>query len=154
MENMDKAAAQKRKDALKKEMESLDEIINAREKDITDEIKTMDDVYRYNGVKESDVLPYSNPKSGKQRALNACAMLVEMVEALNEGWTPNWDDSSQYKYYGWFRMSSSGFGLHGLGYVYSGSANDVGSRLCFKSSELAKYAGEKFKKLYKEWMLI
>lgn len=86
-------------------------------------------------------------------AIIAHFKLVIIAEALNEGWKPNWDDSNEYKYYPYFDMQP-GFGF---GYTYYGNwyaSSYVGSRLCFKTREIAEYAGRKFRKLYKQYMLI
>jgi hypothetical protein len=88
-----------------------------------------------------------------QAATLAHAQLVIIVEALNNGWKPNWKDSSEYKYYPWFDMSS-GSGLALRHVVFRNSDTCVGSRLCFKSRELAEYAAKQFRKLYKEYFLL
>lgn len=76
-----------------------------------------------------------------------------ITAALNEGWKPDWNDGNQYKYFPWFKMSSGAF-VFGDAY-YAGSDADAGSaaRLCFKSKELAKYAGEQFTKLCSDYIL-
>ena len=76
-----------------------------------------------------------------------------ITEALNEGWKPDWNDSNQYKYYPWFRMSSGGFVFDDAYCVSSYAGAGDASRLCFKSRELAKYAGEQFTKLYSDYIL-
>lgn len=76
-----------------------------------------------------------------------------ITEALNEGWKADWNDSNQYKYYPWFKMSSGSFVFGGTCYDYSSASAGNASRLCFKSSELAKYAGEQFLKLYSDYIL-
>lgn len=87
-----------------------------------------------------------------QAAIIAHAKLVIIAEALNEGWKADWENGNWDKYYPWFKMSGSGLSFNGFDFQYSFSG--VGSRLCFKSSELAEYAGKKFIKLYKEYFLI
>jgi hypothetical protein len=81
---------------------------------------------------------------------NAFEKLKVIAKALNEGWYPNWENSSEYKYYPWFTMGSSGFRLDDVSYDRSHST--VGSRLCFKSEELARYAVAQFLDLYKAYM--
>jgi hypothetical protein len=76
-----------------------------------------------------------------------------ITEALNEGWKPDWNDSKQYKYYPWFKMSSGGFVFGGADCDGSDARAGGASRLCFKSRELAKYAGEQFTKLYSDYIL-
>lgn len=79
---------------------------------------------------------------------------IKMIaKVLNEGWQPNWDNSSEYKYYPWFDMRSSGsggFSFSAYDYWYTHSV--VGSRLCFKSKDLAIYAGKQFEAIYKEFL--
>jgi hypothetical protein len=78
---------------------------------------------------------------------------VCITKALNEGWTPDWSNSNELKYYPWFEMrGSSGFRFDGAGRWHSRSG--VGSRLCFKSRELAVHAGERFTEVYKQFMVI
>jgi hypothetical protein len=88
-----------------------------------------------------------------QEAMIAHAKLVIIVEALNEGWKPNWKNGLWDKYYPWFDLSSgSGLSFDVCDDRISGST--VGSRLCFKSRELAKYAGKQFEDLYKKYFLL
>ena len=75
-----------------------------------------------------------------------------ITKALNEGWKADWNDSNQYKYYPWFKMSSGGFVFCDMYYDRSYANAGYASRLCFKSSELAKYAGEQFLQLYSDFI--
>lgn len=80
-------------------------------------------------------------------------MLIIICRALNEGWTPDWNDSNQAKWYPYFDMrSKSGFGFSYSFYVTWRTSADVGSRLCFKNEELAKYAGKQFENIYKSFL--
>ncbi len=123
-------------------------------------IKTFEAACKVLKLNPAKVLPNVSSVPLKHRAaLVALALLVIITEALNEGWQPNWNDSSEYKYHPYFRVNASakklsGSGLAYFGYVRWNSHSFVGSRLCFKSWELAKYAGKTFKKLYEEYFLI
>lgn len=75
-----------------------------------------------------------------------------VTKALNEDWTADWNDSSQYKYYPWFKMSSGGFVFVVTFCDFSIASAGSASRICFKSSELAKYAGEQFLPLYSDFI--
>jgi hypothetical protein len=104
-------------------------------------------------------LPYSKPKNGFQKALNGYAKLFLIAEALNEGWVPDWGNDDQWKYYPWMWVkpntkNPSGFGLSYYVCDVDRSYSSVGSRLCFKSRELAEYAGKQFSKVYEEAFLI
>lgn len=88
-----------------------------------------------------------------QDATIAHAKLVIIIEALNEGWKPDWKNGQWDKWYPWFWMNSgSGLSLDDVDDQFSFSY--VGSRLCLKSRELAEYAAKKFKKLYEAYYLI
>ncbi|MGA2824319.1 MAG: hypothetical protein ABSE72_12435 [Bacteroidales bacterium] len=88
-------------------------------------------------------------------ALIAVLKLFIIFKAINNGWTPNWDDSNQFKYYPWFkvRSSGSGFGFSGSDYDYDHTCTAVGSRLCTDTSEKALYIGKQFEKEYEEFFL-
>jgi len=80
----------------------------------------------------------------------AQAKLSIIARALNEGWTPDWKNSSQYKYFPWFKANPSGSGLSCNDYVCALANSCIGSRLCFKSAELAEYVGKQFEALYND----
>jgi len=91
------------------------------------------------------------PKKHKD-AIIAHYKLVIIVEALNEGWEPNWSNYDEYKYHPWFEYKNSGAVFGGVGsYYYSA---DVGSRLVFKSRDLAEYAARHFIKLYNTYLTL
>lgn len=104
--------------------------------------------------------------------------LCVITAALNEGWTPQFT-KDEYRYYPWFWLYTkeeiakmnkeerkkvvlfggmATYGAHaGFAFAYTHSAPSntsasVGSRLCFKSSALAKYAGEQFAEIYFAFM--
>jgi hypothetical protein len=117
-------------------------------------IKTFEAACKQLKLDPKKVLPQVTGVPKKhQEAIVAHAKLVIITEALNEGWTPDWENSDEWKYYPWFDMSS-GSGLSFDGCAYRFSHSGVGSRLCFKTAELAKYAGTQFKKLYTQYFLI
>lgn len=103
--------------------------------------------------------------------LFAYTRLAIIAEALNEGWRPEYTED-EYRYYPWFglytqeeyddmddedkeccrfvgRSVNSAYANGGLVYAYAafGSASSgasIGSRLAFKSRELAIYCGKQF----------
>ena len=123
------------------------------QKKVTDRIKTYEDACEELGISPSNWhISFVKDEAGDANSIIAFGKLQIIARALNEGWQPNWDNSGEYKYYPWFYMSPSGF-------RYNVCANDctfsfVGSRLCFKSKELAIYAGQQFLSLYKDFMTI
>lgn len=93
------------------------------------------------------------------KAIVAHYKLVIIAQALNEGWVPDWSNRSEWKYYPWFdveasKEQSSGSGLSYYVCVCVCTHTPVGSRLAFKSEEVAKYAGTQFVELYEEYYLI
>ena len=86
----------------------------------------------------------------------AYVKLKLIAKALNEGWTPDWSNGEWDKWYPWFKMddsSSAGrFPFHDAVSRYSSSI--VSSRLCFKSKDLATYAGTQFLDIYKDFFTV
>lgn len=107
---------------------------------ITDRVKSYEDAAIITGKTVSF--------SGDSKDEKAYKMLKTITEALNEGWTPDWSNSNQPKYYPYFKMSP--FGFCGTVYVWARSDSPVGSRLCFKTAALAEYAGKQFESIYKD----
>ena len=79
--------------------------------------------------------------------------LKVIAKAINNGWVPDWSNGSQYKYYPWFEVLSSGFGFSYSGYICTFTFTGVGSRLCFESREKSDYAAAQFIDLYKQFLL-
>lgn len=125
---------------------------------ITDKIKSFEDACKHlrlnpNDLPVVDMLPEKDRKS-----IIAFYKLTIIIRALNEGWEPDWSNWDEWKCYNWFYVEkgedqrSSGFRCDGTG--YADTLTSIGSRLCFKNIELAKYAAEQFKELYREYLLI
>ena len=119
---------------------------------ITDKIKSFEDACKHlrlnpNDLPVVDMLPEKDRKS-----IIAFYKLTIIIRALNEGWEP------ECKYYNWFYVEkgedqrSSGFRYYVT--YFTDTRTSIGSRLCFKNRELAEYAAEQFKKLYREYLLI
>ena len=73
-----------------------------------------------------------------------------ITEALNEGWKADWDNSDENKYYPYFTMSPSSFAFGGSHYVCAYAAAGSGSRLCYKTRELAEYSAKQFIDIWKD----
>lgn len=112
-------------------------------------IETVEDALLVNGLSQSFIV------RGDDETMDEYAyrMLKEVVKAINMGWTPNWNDTNQRKYWPYFNLSS-GFGFSGSLYSYDYTAATVGSRLCFESDEKSNYAATQFIELYKEFLTI
>lgn len=118
-----------------------------------------------------------NGNEEDMRDLTAFLKLRIITAALNQGWAPDWTNSNEWKYYPWFclytedeyndldaddkerccRVVGRSYGSAGAGggLVYanalsasSNSSTSGGSRLAFKTRELALYAGKQFVDLW------
>lgn len=86
-----------------------------------------------------------------QRSMLAYHKLTVITRALNNGWKPNWDDQNEWKYYPLFRYVNAGLSFATTYYSATNSIAFFGSRLCFPTSALAKYAAEHFADLYRDY---
>jgi hypothetical protein len=76
--------------------------------------------------------------------------LTAIIKALNEGWIPDWNNKYQRKY-------SIRWYWNGTAFVFDGYDDwyfitSVGSRLCFKSAELAEYCTKNFGELWNDYL--
>ena len=119
------------------------------------DIKTFEDACKVLNLDSTTIIPDFSlfPESDKE-AMIAHAKLIIIAKSINGDWVPDWTNWDQYKYYPWFKMGSpSGGGFSYHGYVTWDTSSLVGSRLCFKTREQAKYAGKQFEDLYKTYFL-
>lgn len=86
-----------------------------------------------------------------QRSMLAYHKLTVITRALNNGWKPNWDDQNEWKYYPLFRYVNAGLSFASTYYSATYTFAYIGSRLCFPTSALAKYAAEHFADLYRDY---
>jgi hypothetical protein len=152
-------------------------------KNIMERVKTFEDACRELGKDHEYVKDY--------RALGAARINVPadvlsyykiriICAALNEGWTPDYTDSSQYKYYPWIFYAEEDFVkshpkekwhklCHVGGYANHGSHcgsfcvtsdtafatsdSAIASRLAYKTRELAIYAGNQFFDIYADYLI-
>ena len=122
-------------------------------------IKTFADACRVLKLKTKSLPDISILPKKHQKSMTAYYKLVIIAEALNEGWTPDWSDHNQYKYTPWFGIAAdkkrpAGFGFSGTYCDSWRTYTGAGSRLCFKTAELARYAGKQFAGLYQDFLLL
>ncbi|MBO9671987.1 MAG: hypothetical protein J7577_00975 [Sphingobacteriaceae bacterium] len=109
---------------------------------ITERIKSYQDACEHQGITPLNVGYFSFlPEIDRVHAF-AAHKVVTIIRSLNEGWVPDWSDDDQSKYYVWYKNSGAGFSCSVYGYDCAYS--DVGSRLHFKTLELAQYFGKNF----------
>lgn len=155
-ENEEKATKEAARLAEKLGVETtvLQAVATITPKDITARVKTYADACKVLGIEpvNEEVLI----KLGFTKDEIAYRKLKTVVEALNEGWRPNWEDTNEYKYFPWFYVEKTSAGLSCSStfrtptYTYA----LIGSRLCFKTSALATFAAKQFIDLYNDFLLI
>lgn len=145
---------------------------------VTERIKTFDDACNALGDEHPLVTQYRLTAAAYKgdpmtEDFIAYLKLRIIVAALNEGWEPKFTED-EYRYFPWFYFYTkeeydklddkekgrcvlrSGYNTYsGSGFVYCGAYNDasssytgIGSRLAFRTRELAAYAGRQF---IEEW---
>ena len=159
------------------EAEHIEAVVDNRP--ITERVKTFEDAVAVLGENNTLVRQYHlyeqqmNGNEEDMRDLTAFLKLRIITAALNQGWTPDWTNSNEWKYYPWFylytedeyndldaddkerccrvvgRSNVSAYASGGLvcadaDCASSGSYTYYGSRLAFKTRELALYAGKQF----------
>jgi hypothetical protein len=117
---------------------------------IQDKIKTLKDVYKHLGVNREDVIPFKSPKNKSQRSTNAKVDIEHISQALNEGWIPDFSNTSQYKHYPYFQKLVSGWVVRDYtsGYGFA----SLGFGFYYKNSDLALYAGKTFLDVYTDYI--
>ena len=119
-------------------------------KKITDVIKTFEDACDYLKI-GYDLPDVSKLLKSAQESQTAYYKLTVITLALNEGEELAPRD---YRYWIWWDIASAaGFGFYSTdstdGYTYA----NVGSRLCFRTAELAEYSANQFKEIWKDYMI-
>lgn len=85
--------------------------------------------------------------------------LEVITAALNEGWSPDWNNTSEYKYYPYFYIeprkhcAAAGLSFSSAHHAASYTGAYFGSRLCFHEPDAARYAGRTFTELYEQLLL-
>ena len=121
-------------------------------RDIRDRVKTFQDaldIYLQTNTLDSMELDLLNYQGSNSEIINdqAFKKLKIIVKVTNQGWAPDWANTSQYKWFPWFYMSPFAFDV---AYYESTDTSSYGaSRLCVHSEELAIYLGETFADIYK-----
>jgi hypothetical protein len=135
------------------EVTTLKAVTKTAPKDIAKRVKTYEDACAILGIE-----PLSErSKLFLTKDEIAYRKLKTIAAALNEGWKPDWaDDNHQMKYFPWFTCSGTQ-AIPVCAYMSYSSTNTytyLSSRLCFKTRELAAYAGKQFIDIYNDFLLI
>ena len=148
--------------------------------DIKDRVKTFEDAVKVLGNDNQAVIDYYAvaDKTCTEDILAMCQLRV-IAEALNEGWRPKFD-GDECRFYPWFyiytkkeyeeldedekkecrvvgRSGSHAYADGGVAYAYASDASSYsgtydGSRLAFKTRELAEYCGKQFIEIWEKWL--
>ena len=94
--------------------------------------------------------PYKNPKTKEQKSINALDKLFLIAKVYNEGWIPNWKNSSEYKWFPYKYFSGGVFVLCSIVWylcLYSPSGVHL------KNKELCEDLIKKFRDILEDyWM--
>lgn len=114
---------------------------------ITDRIKTFEDACRETG---------DDPRLFVEGTKDEIAYkkLKVITAALNQEWTPDWNNLNQPKWYPWFYMDAPGFRFYASYCTFTSARAGAGSRLRFASEELSNYAAKQFLHLYQDYMTV
>ncbi len=125
------------------------EVLNEK---ITDRVDTFEDACRLCGYDAKEILPYANPKTSMQNALNGQAQAMVIAEALCEGWVPDYTNKNEVKYEARYIANSSGLGFSYYDYADWYSGTYVGARHVFPTAELAIYFGSHFIDIHNKYL--
>ena len=103
----------------------------------------MDEVYKYHNTTEEE---FNKLYENLPKHVKAFEKECMVVAFYNKGWTPDFSNNSQYKYFPWFYMDK--FSLDSVSYFNSSSS--VPRRLLFKSEKDCREAVEKYFEVFKE----
>ncbi len=121
---------------MKKLLITFGDIVRCSPGKITDRVKTFEDACRILKIDPAATfeLSTSAPElEGDLKSIAAYTKLTIIVRALNEGWKPNWEDSSEAKYFPYLKYKS------GLG--FSTAIAIAGTRLRLSARAFASKAG-------------
>ena len=121
-------------------------------------IKTVEDACEKTGYDMSKFPAGELLKTKFGRPVVAVNNLMIVTEAVNNGWKPDWANTSQLKYFPWHWIKKvgshpTGFGFSFSLYDYALTCPGLGSLLCCDSAEKAAYIGEQFKKEWEDFLL-
>jgi len=122
-------------------------------KDIFERVQSLQDAINELGEDDEEVkfLRFLEP-IGKETHVYGRQEAVVIAKALNEGWLADYTNSNQSKYEARFYYDSSAGGFVFDDHDCWNSTAVVGSRLCFHSSELAKYFGNQFIEIHRKYL--
>lgn len=103
----------------------------------------MDEVYKYHNTTEEE---FNKLYENLPKHVKAFEKECMVVAFYNKGWTPDFSNNSEYKYYPWFYMDN--FSLDVVNCFYS--CSDVPRHLLFKNEKDCREAVKKYFEVFKE----
>ena len=125
-------------------------------KSLKDKIKneeqiSWEEIAEEKGIHPVNSLPYRNPQSKLERHLNASFKINHISEVLNDGFVFDWLNDNQYKYYPYFKKSSSGWMVCDCRYGHY--STDMGFGIFYyKDSKTTLYAANQFLNIYIDYL--
>lgn len=120
-------------------------------KKLMDKIKNFQSILDLSGKELEEVVPWKGSKLTKgQKSQNALAKLLLIAEVYNEGWEPNWKNTSEYKWVPYKSVSGGDFsvGSYCWGYLLRSP-----SGAHFKTKEMSEDILVKFRDILDDyWM--
>ena len=100
--------------------------------------------------------PLLDRSNSDEVSIDAYGRLIICIRAKNaidgKPWVPVYDGSERH-YWPYFEKDDSGFGFSCTGYGYWYTYAGVGSRLEYRTRELAEEGAEEFKQLYNDYFI-
>lgn len=151
-------------------------LVDEKPKNVMERIKTFEDACNELGIDHNEWMQ-DKKELGLEADVIAYLKLRIIAAALNEGWKPQFT-TDEYRYFPWFclytqseidemneedksrvvyRSNSHANASGGVAYAntYYASSNThayIGSRLAFKTRELAEYAGRQFVEIWADYV--
>lgn len=151
-------------------------LVDEKPKNVMERIKTFEDACNELGIDHNEWMQ-DKKELGLEADVIAYLKLRIIAAALNEGWKPQFT-TDEYRYFPWFylytqseidemseeeksrvvcRSYSSAVANGGVAYAYAGNDSSyaslhIGSRLAFKTRELAEYAGRQFVEIWADYV--
>lgn len=151
-------------------------LVDEKPQNVMERVKTFKDACNELGI-EHDKWVQDKKDLGLEADVIAYLKLRIIAAALNEGWKPQFT-TDEYRYFPWFylytqseidemseeeksrvvfRSSSNAYAVGGVAYAVtsydsSSTYTNIGSRLAFKTRELAEYAGRQFVEIWADYV--
>lgn len=149
-------------------------LVDEKPQNVMERVKTFKDACNELGI-EHDKWVQDKKDLGLEADVIAYLKLRIIAAALNEGWKPQFT-TDEYRYFPWFYLytqseidemseeeksrvvcrssynASGGVAVAYANYDSSSTSASIGSRLAFKTRELAEYAGRQFVEIWADYV--